>query len=138
MAIQGFSKKEKVTSAVVINSLFSKNNFVLYVAPFRFSWIFIEPGHTNCQVLIVSSKRKLKRAVDRNKQKRQLRELYRINKQNLLTTLQELKVAIALSIVYVGAEQLDVNKHMPIFIKALQKIAIAVQKNHTISIPPAH
>ncbi len=100
--------------------------------------MMLEPGAVACQVLVISSKKKLKKAVDRNRQKRQLRELYRINKNTLCIPLSELKVSIALSVMYVGAEPLDINKLTPNFIRALQKIASAVQKNHTIPVHPAH
>lgn len=138
MATQGLSKKERVRSEPIISALFAKNNFSLSAHPFRFSWVKLEPGAVASQVLVVSSKKKLKKAVDRNRQKRQLRELYRINKNNLLAPLLQIKVSIALSIIYTGAEPIDVNKLTPLFIKALQKIALAVQKNHTIPVHPAH
>ncbi len=138
MTTQGFSKKERVTAEPVITALFAKGNFSLYAPPFRFTWVLLEPNAVTCQVLVVSSKKKLKKAVDRNRQKRQLRELYRINKNNLLAPLLKIKVPIALSIIYIGVEPIDVNKLAPQFIKALQKIALAVQKNHTIPVHPAH
>ncbi len=138
MPAYGFSKNERVRSEPMINALFAKGNFSLYATPFRFNWIRIAENNMPCQVLIVSSKKKLKRSVDRNRQKRQLRELYRLNKHELLPVLAELKHNIALAVVYTGAEPLDVVKHGPQFIKALQRIALAVKKDHTSTIRPAH
>ncbi|MDP1726538.1 MAG: ribonuclease P protein component [Bacteroidota bacterium] len=138
MTAQGLPKKERVRKESVISALFAKNNLSLSAPPFRFTWVILEPNAVSCQVLVVSSKKKLKKAVDRNRQKRQLRELYRINKNNLLAPLLQIKVSIALSVIYTGVEPIDVNKQTPQFIKALQKIALAVQKNHTIPVHPAH
>ncbi len=138
MKPNGFSKKERISGTTLIDALFSKKSQVVMAYPFRFNWMMLEPGAIACQVLVISSKKKLKKAVDRNRQKRQLRELYRINKNTLCIPLTELKASLALSIMYVGVEPLDINKLTPNFIKALQKIAIAVQKNHTIPVHPAH
>ncbi|MBC7382864.1 MAG: ribonuclease P protein component [Bacteroidia bacterium] len=138
MITNGFTKKERVHVESVITALFAKGNFSLYAPPFRFSWVILEPTSVACQILVVSSKKKLKSSVDRNRQKRQLRELYRLHKNELTEPLKQLKLSIALSVIYTGIESLQVVKHTPYFIKALHKIAIAIQKDHKLSIHSAH
>lgn len=134
----GFSKSERVSSKLIINALFAKGNFSLYENPFRFSWVFVEPNLSACQVLIVSSKKKLKTSVERNRQKRQLRELYRLNKNALLDSLVENQLYIAVSINYIGIEPIKLVPLSPIFKNALLKIARAAKKNSAVSLPAAH
>ncbi len=137
--MQRFLKSERVSSQKVISALYSKGNFSLYEPPFQFGWIYVEPiAGANCQVLIVSSKRKLKSSVDRNRQKRQLRELYRLSKDPLLSFLAENQISIALSINYVGVEPLLWAQHDAIFKNAISKITRAVKKNYSGSFPVAH
>ena len=73
-----FSKAERLCSRKAIDKLFAEGkSFTLF--PLR---ILHLPQETN-QVLISVSKRRFKRAVDRNAIKRRIREGYRLNKHIL-------------------------------------------------------
>ena len=78
-----FPKEERLCSKRLIALLFSKgSSFNVY--PLRFVYHTppdMPPGPP--QVLISVSKRYFKRATDRNRLKRQIREAYRLNKQAL-------------------------------------------------------
>src|SRR5690606_34395065 len=82
---RSFSKAERLCSKKLITQLFSKGSaFNLY--PLRFVILKAEaPGTGFPQVLISVSKKYFKRAHDRNRLKRQIREAYRLNKTKLLT-----------------------------------------------------
>ena len=98
-----FSKEERLCSKRLITLLFSKgSSFNLY--PLRFVY-YTEPGTTPAptQVVISVSKRHFKRAVDRNRLKRQIREAYRLNKHLLLAN--PAKAPSLLGILYIGKEK---------------------------------
>ena len=75
-----FPKQEKVISLKTIEALYSKGNYSVLIFPFKISMVFVAKQQSNCQVLITVPKRNFKKAVDRNRIKRQIREIYRLNK----------------------------------------------------------
>ncbi|AKD05505.1 ribonuclease P protein component [Pontibacter korlensis] len=87
----------------LISLLFSKgSSFNLY--PLRFVYYTpqdLPPGQT--QVLVSVSKRYFKRAVDRNRLKRQMREAYRLNKHMLYQRPDQ--APRLLGILYIGKEK---------------------------------
>jgi ribonuclease P protein component len=100
-----FPKEERLHSKKLITELFSKgSSFNLY--PLRF--VFIKaaaPTATPPQVLVSVSKRYFKKAVDRNRIKRQLREVYRQHKQ-LLQTDGTHRIQL-IGILYIGKDKSD-------------------------------
>ena len=58
-------------------------------------------------LLVSVSKRRFKRAVKRNRVKRQIREAYRLNKQPLLEALAEKDLRLALAFIYLSDELTD-------------------------------
>lgn len=72
------SKAEILRGRKAIAELFDKSSsFFLY--PFKVFYR-IDPGGGNSRVLFVVSRKQLRRAVDRNKIKRRMREAYRLNR----------------------------------------------------------
>lgn len=59
------------------------------IFPLRVVWLPAEELDVQASILISVSKRRFKRAVKRNRIKRQIREAYRLNKQILLAPLTE-------------------------------------------------
>lgn len=59
------------------------------IFPLRVIWLPVEELDVQASILISVSKRRFKRAVKRNRIKRQIREAYRLNKQILLAPLTE-------------------------------------------------
>ncbi|MBC5994673.1 ribonuclease P protein component [Pontibacter cellulosilyticus] len=98
-----FSKEEHLCSKRLIALLFSKgSSFNLY--PLRF--IYYTPQDLTSgatQVLVSVSKRYFKRAVDRNRLKRQIREAYRLNKHLLYQNPEQ--APQLLGILYIGKEK---------------------------------
>ncbi len=100
-----FKKEERLCNKKLLDELFHKgSSFLLY--PFRVSWLHSShDADVPVQVVINVSKRKFKRAVDRNLIKRRIREAYRLNKAELLYIyLAEQDKKIVLSLNYVGKE----------------------------------
>jgi ribonuclease P protein component len=121
-----FRKSERLTSQKLITALFQKGIFSLYSAPFRFSFVPSSNQDSSCQVLIIVPKRNFETAINRNRIKRQLRELYRLHKQPLLEKLNSQDKQIALMISYTGKPEMDFNLLKPKFVEALKKISDAV------------
>ncbi len=85
---QTFTKAERLCSKKTIDRLFSGGNKSLAAYPVRAVYMLAEPGaQTHVSVLISVSKRHFKRAVKRNRVKRQIREAYRKNKHILYDAL---------------------------------------------------
>lgn len=102
-----FSRQERLKSEKVIKDLFEKgSSFYLY--PFKIFFVksTIASDTEFPQVLFSVSKRNFKRAVDRNRIKRQLREAYRINKSFLIKKIPPRLFPMAIGIMYVSKEKL--------------------------------
>lgn len=127
-----FPKSEKLTDLKIIEHLFKKDAFGFYMPPFRFRWVRVadEKSPTPCRVLFVVSKRNVKTATGRNRIKRQLRELYRLNKSILIRPLLEKNSRIALMISFSSKSELKYNEVASIFVAALQRLASYAEKNN--------
>ncbi|WP_259343320.1 ribonuclease P protein component [Capnocytophaga canis] len=90
-----FSKEEKLCKLEHIQKLFSEGKSVQSF-PLKFLYIPIEKRRENTQfqLLISVPKRNFKKAVDRNRIKRLIRESYRLQKHQLATFTNE-KYALA-------------------------------------------
>ncbi len=102
---QAFGKTEKLNSEKIIAGLFQSGVFVSKY-PLRANLMLtpLPVEGVPVQVVFTASKRKFKRAVDRNFVKRRLREVYRKNKLPLYEALERKGLTLAVAIMYVGAE----------------------------------
>jgi ribonuclease P protein component len=131
-------KDERVRKQFVLDKLFERSCPYLFAHGFRFTWLILnEPSPAPCQVLFVASKRKLKKAVDRNLRKRLLKELYRLNKHSLHQYLVETQTYLALSINYVGKDVLEFKRFEPKFQAAIQQLILELKKNPHRPLPTA-
>lgn len=63
------------------------------------------PENVAAQVTFTVSKRAFKKAVDRNRIKRLMREAYRLNKSDHIAALEAKKEQVAMMFVYLGKEK---------------------------------
>ena len=99
-----FPKEEHLCRKKLIDELFGKQGSSFGVYPLRMVWITSKaPTAAPPQVLISVSKRGFKRAVDRNRLKRLIREAYRLNKYRLVEQPGGHQVAL-LGIIFTGKE----------------------------------
>ena len=100
-----FPKEEHLCRKKLIEELFGKQGSSFGVYPLRNVWLKSEaPTTVPPQVLISVSKRTFKRAVDRNRLKRLIREAYRLNKYRLLEQPKGHPIAL-LGIIFTGKEK---------------------------------
>lgn len=97
-----FGKSERLCSKKLIEELFS-NQGVHRIAehPFLLLWkeAQIESAYP-AQVLIIVSKKLFPKATDRNRVRRQIRELYRLNKSPLYETLEKHQKKVAMLVMF--------------------------------------
>jgi len=112
------SKNERLHSKKSIKELFDKgSSFFLY--PFKVVFLDSAEVETN-QVLFSVSKKKLKKAVQRNYVKRRMKEAYRLNKHLLQQDVNNKKL---IALVYVSHELASFHEIEPKMVKILSKIA---------------
>ena len=75
--------------------------------PFRVLWKFTEGANAPIQTGFAVSSKHFKKAVDRNRIKRLMREAYRLQKNEVHTLLAQQQKKLAVFIIYVGNELPD-------------------------------
>lgn len=116
-------RKNILRSQKAITGLFQPGFFVSSY-PLRINYL-LQPkseGLPDVQVLFSVSKRRFKKATDRNRVKRLLREVYRLNQQRLagLNLPDEQQLAIAL--IYTGNEMMTFQIIQTAFLQCMQKM----------------
>ena len=100
-----FPKEEHLCRKKLIDELFGKQSSSFGVYPLRLVYTkTVAPTTAPPQVLISVSKRTFKRAVDRNRLKRLIREAYRLNKYRLTEHPNGHEIAL-LGIIFTGKEK---------------------------------
>ena len=99
--------------------------------PFRISWTITELTTAfPAQLAIAVPKRFFKRAVDRNRIKRLIREVYRKNKSGIYSLLQSKEKQCAILVVFNGRKVPDYDEVEKKFLLTLQRFEEAILKNY--------
>jgi ribonuclease P protein component len=122
MTAYTFRKEEKLCSQKIIGDIFlSGTSFLCY--PLKVVWKYEELLTSYpAQVVFSVPKRLFKRAHDRNLLKRQLREVYRHQKQELYQSLELNDRKIAVMIVYIAKEKLEFGQIESAMTKVISKL----------------
>lgn len=100
-------KVERLDKKKIIEKMFAGGSRSFSVFPLRVVYLPVEELEADASILISVSKRRFKRAVKRNRVKRQIREAYRINKHELLNVLAERKCQLAIAFIYLSDQLVE-------------------------------
>lgn len=100
-------KPERLNKKKIIEKMFAGGSRSFSIFPLRVVWLPVEELDMQASILISVSKRRFKRAVKRNRIKRQIRETYRLNKQILLAPLTEKNRRLAIAFIYLADELMN-------------------------------
>lgn len=127
-----FPKKEHLYGEKVIENLHTTgSSFLVY--PLRVVYLNVSQPDEQIpvRVMIGVSKKKFKKAVDRNRAKRLMREAYRLNKSSLVSIIKKEEVKIYLSFQYIADEMLTFDEISTKMQKALDRLTkIIVEKSY--------
>lgn len=102
--VNSYKKNEKLKHKILIDRLFNEGRSI---RSYPVQLVFLplkDSDHKQLKVGVSVSKRSFKKAVDRNKIKRLLREAYRLNKNNYLNNTD---ISLAFMLIYIGKELPD-------------------------------
>ena len=128
--MQTFRKEERLYEKKIIQELFNKDcGFFIY--PFKVLRMNVDfESHFPVKVLITVSVKKFRKAVDRNKIKRLIREAYRKNKHVLYEAFGKTPKKYALIFIYTGKIIISYKEVESKIILILQRL---VKENEEIS-----
>lgn len=118
-----FPRRERLSSKKIIDKLFAQGSTVFH-HPIMCKVIVEDTAeeNTGIQVLIVVPKKKIKKAADRNRIRRRIREAYRINKLPLHKFKEQENKHIYIAFVYVSSDELNFTSLQSAIIKITQEI----------------
>ena len=114
-------KRERMNSKILIEKLFSGGSKSLSAFPLRIVYMLVEDENLPTASLLISvPKKRFKRAVKRNRVKRQIREAYRKNKFILTEVLEKSNKKVAMAFIWLDNELHDSENVERKVIKLLQ------------------
>jgi ribonuclease P protein component len=104
-----FRKSERLCSRKSIGRLFTSGN-VSFHYPFRVHWLeAADDSPFPAKAVIAVPRKSFRRAVERNRIKRIIREAYRLNKEELYNGLRQRDRNIDMIIIYIATGEHDYN-----------------------------
>ena len=127
---QTFRKEERLKSSKVVKQLFSQANGFL-VHPFKVNWVIGEEKEKYpAKILIGVSRKNFRKAVERNRLKRLIREAYRKNKYLLYQYLEDRHSSCNFSVIYIGKAEEDYSVIEKKIIILLQRLISELELHH--------
>ena len=102
-----FPAEERIKSRKVLEDVYQNGELINYF-PYRLKFMRykFEKG-APVQIVVAVPKRNVKKAVKRNRIRRQIKEAYRLNKAELLSNFTQQNEGLALFLIYTGKEDQD-------------------------------
>jgi ribonuclease P protein component len=120
-------REERLRGQVAVSKLFTDHRVVVRF-PFRIHYVSSTFGPEPFRVLFVASSRKYRKAPVRNRIKRVMRELYRLNRNLLTDAWPEDKPKIHLALIYTGQAEVNYNELLPAFRQLFTKLREHIEK----------
>lgn len=96
-------KAERLNSKILIEKMFAGGSRSFSIFPIRVVYMPLEEqGAAPVSILISVPKKRFKRAVKRNRVKRQIREAYRVNKHALCQILSDKGQSMSIAFIYLS------------------------------------
>ena len=123
------SKEERLSSKKLIDELFDAKQSIVE-KPISLYWTKSN-FKTNIPVQfgVGVPKKNFKRAVDRNKIKRQIKEAYRVNKHDLHQFLEEKGIQCALMVIFIANESIPFKEIENKIVFTLNRLIEELEKN---------
>ena len=123
------NKTERLSSRKIIAGLYESGFFVSKY-PIRINYLFtpLPVPNMHLQAMVSVSKKKFNKAVDRNRIKRLLREVYRHKKHQLYNRLEEQNQFLAIGIIFTGTQMIDYWEMETVFNKVFNKLLVAIEE----------
>lgn len=103
--MNSFPSTERIKSKLVLEKVYNEG-LVLKSYPLKIKYLELDfKVGSNLQIVISVPKRIVKKAIARNRIRRQLKEIYRMNKAALLAHYSDQKQGLALFLIYTGKEK---------------------------------
>lgn len=119
-----FSSNERIKSKKLIDSIFESGESHKHF-PYRLKMLWDEGSSAvPLQIVVSVPKRSVKKAVKRNRIKRQIKEAYRLNKQTLINALKKKERSLSLFLIFTGKEDMTyktLEKKMIELLKQLEE-----------------
>ena len=124
-------KSERLCRKKLIGEMFSGKARSFASFPLRVVYLPVTEQPCSATILVSVSKRRFKRAVKRNRIKRQVREAYRLNKQLLLQSLEEKNMQVAIAFIYLSDKLVPTSHINDQMKRILHRLAESLQANPT-------
>jgi ribonuclease P protein component len=130
---QTFAKTERLCNKKLIDKLFSRGKSFFHY-PFKVIFYQVDAtdkysGSYPAKVLVSVSKRNFKKAVDRNRIKRLIREGYRKNKTLLYEGLGKNAVKLAIGIIFTGKAMPSAREVEKKIIQAIHRLVLEFREH---------
>ncbi len=119
----GLPKTERLKSRKQIDNLFAGGKG-FSVFPIRVTYLFLKEEESGVKMGVTVSKRNFKKATDRNRVKRLLREAYRLQKEELQAALQANAKTAAVFFIYTGQAIVPFADVKTAMAKCLKKLSV--------------
>jgi ribonuclease P protein component len=121
-------KNERLKRRKIIDQVFNEGKSIT-LFPLKVHYMFCQSLTDPLQAGFTVSSRQFKKAVDRNRIKRLLREAYRLQKASLQQMLQQNQQQLALFVIYIGKELPDFQLISDKTKQVLNKLISIVNEN---------
>jgi ribonuclease P protein component len=101
-----FPKSERLCGKNAFEALFQKGK-KFFLHPFKVLHIGAPGADAVAQIAIIVPKKIAKKAVSRNRLKRQIREAYRLEKEQFINSLKNKNKGMVFAVIYIGEEKAD-------------------------------